>query len=64
MSAKYLAKLFIGDLETLEKSGDNLEELHIWLLTQASGKLGDVHGEVVDSTTQEVVKQFRKCAPE
>jgi len=64
MSKKYIAKIFFGDRETLDKSGDDAEQLYIWMLTQANGKMGDVHGEILDSETQKVVRKFRKCPPE
>ena len=64
MKNKYIAKLYFGNKDVMDMAGDDVEKLYIWLLTQANGKMGDVHGEIIDSKTQEVVKQFRKCPPE
>lgn len=64
MAKKYMAKLYFGDRETIDESGDDVEQLYVWLLTQANDKLGDVHGEIISNDTQEVVKKFKKCPPD
>ncbi len=60
MKAKYTARIYLEANEILNKSGDEVEELYTWLLVQAEGKFGSVHGEITENKSKQVVKQFRK----
>lgn len=64
MAKKYLAKIFFGNNEFEDKSGDDLDELYAWMLSNAEGKFGNIHGEVIDNQSKKVVKQFRKSPPD
>jgi hypothetical protein len=60
----YLVKLYLGDNEVIGNAGDDLEQLYVWMLSQAGEILGDIHGEIIDNKTLEIVRQFRKCTVE
>jgi hypothetical protein len=64
MSDKYTAKVYYGNEEFIEKSSDDVEMLNEWMLVQANGKFGDIHGEIIDNHTQKVVNKFRKSPPD
>lgn len=64
MAHKYTAKLYYGERVIADNSGDDIEQLYIWMIVQANGKLGDVHGEVMDNQTQKIIRQFRKSPAE
>lgn len=64
MKEKYTAKIYLEKDEMLHKCGDDLDALYTWMLTLAEGKFGNVHGDIIDNTTQEVVRKFRKAPPE
>lgn len=64
MGQKYTAKIYLEKDELLNKSGDDLDGLYMWMLTQAEGQFGNVHGDIIDNKTQEVVRQFRKAPPD
>lgn len=63
-SSKYTAKIFLGEDEMMHNLGNDMDELYAWMLTLAEGKFGNVHGEIVDNQTQEVVRKFRKAPPD
>lgn len=64
MSHKYTAKLYIGDEEIEDKSGENLDDLYSWLLSQAEDKFGNAHGKIIDNQSNQVVREFRKAPPD
>jgi len=64
MADRYTAKIYMGDNETTESTGNNADDLYTWMLTQAQGKFGDIHGELIDNNTRAVIKRFRKSAPD
>ena len=61
---KYLAKIYLEDDEIEDNSGDDIDELYAWMLVRAEGKFGSVHGEIIDSKSNKVVRQFRKTPPD
>lgn len=61
---KYTAKVFLGDDEFAHQDGDDIEHLNEWMLIQAQGKFGDVHGEIIENHTQKVVRRFRRAPPD
>nr|WP_028372230.1 hypothetical protein [Legionella lansingensis] len=60
MNHQYTAKVYSEDAEVAQKTGDDLEELYIWMLTYNNGHGCGTHGEVIDNQTQEVVRTFKK----
>lgn len=64
MKHKYTAKIYLEKDEMVHNSGDDLDGLYTWMLAQAEDKFGNVHGEIVDNQSQEVVRKFRKAPPD
>lgn len=65
MKYTYTATLYLGNDKVLNNTGDDLEQLYIWMLSLAAGENSDdVHGEIINNQTHELVKQFRKCTIE
>lgn len=60
MNYYYTAKIYSVDEEIAQKSGNDLEELHIWMLTYETGGCCGSHGEIIDNVTQEIVRRFKK----
>lgn len=61
---KYTAKLYLAKDEIVDSEGDDIDKLYSWMLAQAEGKFGSVHGEIIDNKTNKVVRQFRKSPPD
>lgn len=61
MAFRYTAKFYFDDKEITHECGNDLEELYNWMLIKAQGRFGNLHGEIIDNHTQEVVKTFRKA---
>ncbi|MHB1949694.1 MAG: hypothetical protein ACYCQI_16470 [Gammaproteobacteria bacterium] len=64
MKYKYVAKIYFGSKEISNQSGDEVEALYVWMLTQANGNPGDIHGEIIDNEIGQVVRRFRKSPSE
>ncbi len=64
MKDKYTAKIYFENDEIAHNSGDDVDELYTWMLTQAQGKFGSIHGEIIDNKTNKVIKRFRKSPPD
>ncbi|HHF7346612.1 TPA: hypothetical protein ACPSKE_001754 [Legionella feeleii] len=64
MSEHYTARIYCGAEEIAHKSGDDIEQLYVWLLAVANGPHGGSHGEIIDNEKQEVVRQFKKRSVE
>jgi hypothetical protein len=60
MKAKYTANAYCNEEKIATREGDEIEKLYAWLVLQADGNFGDVHGEILDNKTLEVVKRFQK----
>jgi hypothetical protein len=60
MQAKYTANAYCNEEQIATKEGDDIEELQAWMVMQADGNFGDVHGEIIDNKTHEIVKTFQK----
>ncbi|WP_133138075.1 hypothetical protein [Legionella rowbothamii] len=58
----YTAKIYFDDFEITKRSGNDLESLFIWMLTQAQGKLGNLSGKVINNKSHLVEKEFQACA--
>lgn len=63
MQAKYTAKVYFDDEEIVDKTGDNLNELIAWMLSQAED-LGNYRGEIIDNKTKKIVHSFRHSPPD
>lgn len=58
----YIAKLYLGNDKVLDNAGDDLEQLYVWMLSLAADESSDdIHGEIIDNKTQEIVRKFRNC---
>lgn len=64
MALRYTATVFFDEGEVTHESGNDIDELHNWMLSKAQGKFGNLHGEIVDNKTGKVVKSFRKSPPD
>lgn len=62
MNIIYTATIFCEEEIIAYKHGEEIEDLYLWMLTQANGKSGSIHGEVVEVRTKTVVRQFRKTS--
>lgn len=62
MDPQYIANVYYQKEKIATKSGDDIEELHIWMIVQLD-EYGDGHGEFIDLKTNEVVKTFCKSCP-
>lgn len=60
MSTHYGAKIYCGDEEIAHQSGDDLEQLYVWMLAFAEKTSGEIHGEITDNITHQMVRQFKK----
>ncbi|HHF7373777.1 hypothetical protein SCQ64_05095 [Legionella pneumophila serogroup 1] len=60
MSKQYTAKIYCGSDEIARQSGDNMEQLYVWMLAYVEKISGEIHGEVTDNITHQVVSQFKK----
>ncbi|HHF7374937.1 hypothetical protein [Legionella bozemanae] len=54
----YTAK-YIDDIEMKQSSGNNLDSLFIWMLTQQEGKFGNHNGQITNNKTYLIEKKFR-----
>ena len=61
MSHQYIANVYCNEEKIATQSGDDIEQLYVWMLLQVEDNFGDVHGEIVDSQTLKTIKTFRKC---
>lgn len=61
---KYTAKIYLGSDEVMHNTGNDVDELYEWMLVQAQGKFGDIHGELIENKTSKVVRRFRKSPPD
>ena len=60
MDLQYVANIYSKKEKINTKSGDNMEEIYHWTLMQLEENFGDIHGEIVDSKTEEIVKKVCK----
>lgn len=64
MKHRYTAKVYFEDGESMLNTGDDIEELIIWMNSQAEANFGQTNGEIIDNHTQHVVKGFQYNPPE
>ncbi|MFO9703130.1 hypothetical protein SDC03_00205 [Legionella pneumophila serogroup 1] len=60
MSEQYAAKIYCGADEIAQQSGENVDQLYVWMLTYVEKISGKIHGEIIDNMTNQVVNQFNK----
>lgn len=63
MKHKYTAKIYFDDGEMILSSGDDIEELMMWMNNQAEASFGEIKGEIIDNMTHQIVKQFEFTPP-
>ena len=64
MNEQYSASVYCNEERIAVHDGDDVDKLYVWMLLQVNDHSGDVHGEILDNQTNEVVRRFRKCAIE
>lgn len=60
MGTQYRANIYCGADEIAHQSGDNMEQLYVWMLAYVEKTSGEIHGEIIDNITHQVVRQFKK----
>ncbi|HCJ1069205.1 MULTISPECIES: hypothetical protein [Legionella] len=58
----YTAQLYFDNIKINNRSGNDLDSLFVWMLTQAQGKLGNLNGKITNNKTHFLEKEFRTCA--
>ncbi|MBI2785595.1 MAG: hypothetical protein HYX60_04515 [Legionella longbeachae] len=61
MSNQYTAKIYVDDVMIADSSGDDVEQLYIWMLAQVNGAPGNIRGEIIENATQNIVRHFKKA---
>ncbi|HHY0177175.1 hypothetical protein [Legionella waltersii] len=56
MGTQYTANIYCGADEIAHQSGDNMEQLYVWMLAYVEKN----SGEIIDNSTHQVVRQFKK----
>ncbi|AOU90865.1 hypothetical protein LEAN103870_15035 [Legionella anisa] len=64
MSHQYAAKIYVDDTIIANSSGDNVEQLYVWMLAKVNGSRGNIRGEIIENATQKIVRHFKKAAIE
>ncbi|VEB36742.1 Uncharacterised protein [Legionella sainthelensi] len=55
----YTAKIYFDNIEINQSSGNNLDSLFIWMLTQQKGEFGNYNGQITNNKTNQIEKEFR-----
>ena len=55
----YTAKIYFDDFEIDKCSGNDLDSLFIWMLSQEHGEFGNLNGQITNNQTHEIEKEFR-----
>jgi hypothetical protein len=58
--SQYTANLYCNEDIIATNTGDDVDTLYAWMIARVDGNFGDVHGEIIDNNTQEIVKKFQK----
>ncbi|KTD27162.1 MULTISPECIES: hypothetical protein [Legionella] len=61
MGKQYTANAYCNEEKIATKEGDDIDQLYAWMVLQANGNFGDVHGEIIDNTTNKIVRKFQKA---
>lgn len=60
MDNQYLATLYCNEEKIATREGDDVDLLYAWMLSQVEDNFGNVHGDIIDSSTNKIVKTFQK----
>ncbi|WED43726.1 hypothetical protein [Legionella cardiaca] len=60
----YTAKLYIDKKTIEERSGNNLEELYIWMMAKAHNQTSHYRGSIINNSTQKIIRNFQTCSLE
>lgn len=60
MSEQFTATVYCKEERIATQTGNDLEQLYIWMLTQVNGSFGAVHGEIIDNRTNKTIRTFCK----
>jgi hypothetical protein len=55
----YTARIYFDDIEIKQSSGNNLDFLFIWMLTQQEKEFGNYNGQITNNNTHLIEKEFR-----
>jgi hypothetical protein len=64
MDHQFIAKVYCNEEEIAHRTGEDIDLLYAWMLQQVGENFGDVHGEIIDNKTNQVVRKFRKAGIE
>lgn len=64
MALRYTATIYCNDKEIAHQDGNDVDELHAWMLAKSEGKFGGLHGEVTDKKSGESIRSFKKAPPD
>lgn len=64
MKYKYTAKILLGDKVIMSDSGDDLDQLFVWLVTEATEHKEFVNGVIYDNSNHKIIKRFHKSLPD
>lgn len=64
MALRYTAKIFSNKKVIAKQEGDDVDDLHAWMLAKSEGKFSDFHGVIIDNETGATVRSFKKCPPD
>ena len=59
MKHKYAAKVYLQDGEILTNTGDDVDELIIWMQDHTESSYDLIKGEIIETATQQIVKHFQ-----
>lgn len=55
----YTARIYFDDIQIKECSGNNLDSLFIWMLSQQEREFGNYNGQITNNKTHLIEKEFR-----
>ncbi len=64
MKHKYTAKVYLEDEEMIENTGNDLDQLKIWMQGQAEATYSEIRGEIIDNNTHKVIDSMEYSPPE
>ncbi|MDP1603814.1 MAG: hypothetical protein Q8M03_11180 [Legionella sp.] len=64
MELKYIATIYSKEEVIVTRTGNDIEQLYIWIMLQLEDCFGDIRGEIVDCKTDEIVKTVNKSIVE
>lgn len=61
MNEQFIANVYCKEERIATQTGDDLDQLYAWMLTQVNGHFDEIRGEIIDNKTNETVRTFRKA---